>query len=459
MISVGRLDFFPERMVFVPKTLSLSSRGACFARYPILDCDETNKKALFSNDARKSSFFPERITHVGFSLSANCNLRCQYCSAYSTEGTKTAVAEEDVQSFVSDIMKKWVVGSMLATNHPEYLDFYFTGGGEPTYEWIPFTRTVLEIEAKAQSNGIPIRLGITTNGVYGEEQSTFLTKHFHRIMVSYDGLPEIQNRNRISPYAKDTALIAENTIRRLIGASSDLTIRTTIWHEDFGRLEEMADYLFSSFGTSFVWSILPVSPMGRALKRLATKKHSASDWNFLEHYLKLQDYCRQKWPDGKIDSQFFSTTPAHVYCGSLAYATQIVWLLANGNIVTCLEAQDFPTIVGKVSDGKVQYYRTCNDPLLAKAQQMFDDCRDCYTYPFCKGGCPAKALAWESAGSEEKPWECEQTVSFWKYLIESISQGKECFGWKLQPSRYPDLASLGILECIQPPSQPDGLQK
>lgn len=305
MISAGKFDFFPERMVFLPKTLSLSLRDDCFARYPILDCDETNRIFLFSNNAENSSFFPERITHVGFSLSSNCNLRCQYCSAYSSEGTKTEVTVEEVLSFVSDIMKKWVVGSMLATTHPEYLDFYFTGGGEPTYEWIPFTRTVLGIEAKAQSNGIPIRLGITTNGVYGEEQSTFLAKHFHRIMVSYDGLPEIQNRNRISPYAKDTALIAENTIRRFIGASSDLTIRTTIWHEDFGRLEEMADYLFSSFGTSFVWSILPVSPMGRALKRLATKKHSANDWNFLEHYLKLQDYCRQKWPDGKIDSQFF----------------------------------------------------------------------------------------------------------------------------------------------------------
>lgn len=459
MITAGQWDFFPERMVFVPRALSNKARESCFSFYPVLDDEEANRASLFANEATCSRFVPERINHVGFSLSDNCNLRCRYCSACSTEGINTAVPASDVLCFVSDVMKKWMVGKFLSPRHPERLELYFTGGGEPTYDWDSFKAVVLGIEEKARANDIPIQLGITTNGVYGQERSAFLADHFNRIMVSYDGLPEIQNRNRISPHAKDTSSIVEKTLHYFCKNTSGLTIRTTVWYEDFDRLKEMADFLFGSFGPHFTWSVLPVSPMGRALKKLSTTRYDDGRFDFLKWYLDLQAYCSSRWTGSKIDSQFFSTTPAHVFCGSMAYSSRVVWLLANGNLVTCLEAQDFPTVVGRVCNGRVEYYNRVKDPLLAKAQEMFEKCSDCYAYPFCKGGCPAKALSWEKSGSTEKSWECNQTVMFWKTLVETIAQGGEFFGWKLQPSRYPEMSKLGVKECIQPESKMESMQK
>ena len=459
MITAGQWDFFPERMVFVPRSLSEKARESCFTFYPILDDENANRASLFSNEATCSSFVPERINHVGFSLSDNCNLRCRYCSACSTEGINTAIPTSDVLCFVSDIMKKWMVGKFLSSSHPERLELYFTGGGEPTYDWDSFQEVVLGIKEKARTNDIPIYLGITTNGVYGLERSRFLAEHFNRIMVSYDGLPEIQNRNRVSPHTKDTSMIVEENLRLLCQKATDLTIRTTVWYEEFSRMKEMADFLFGTFGTRFTWNILPVSPMGRALKKLSTTRYDDERFDFLKWYLDLRTYCESRWYGSKLDTQFFSTTPAHVFCGSMAYSAKIVWLLANGNLITCLEAQDFPTIVGNVHEGRVEYYNRVNDPLLAKAQEMFEKCRNCYAYPFCKGGCPAKALFWEKAGSTEKPWECNQIIVFWKTLVETISQGKEFFGWKLQSSRYPEMAELGVKECIQPESKMESMQK
>jgi radical SAM protein with 4Fe4S-binding SPASM domain len=125
------------------------------------------------------------------------------------------------------------------------------------------------------------------------------------------------------------------------------------------------------------------------------------------------------------------------------------WLNNNGEIITCIEADAFPTIVGNIIDGEVIYKETCVDPLLKKAQEMYDSCKQCFAYPFCKGGCPAKAIAKEQLNDDrEMSWDCEMTVKFWKYLLNELVLGRESFGWKTENSRYHALSEIGVLECV-----------
>ncbi len=462
MIQIDHYKFFPERMIFIPDSCDEERLNRIFQLYPILDDEANNRKMVDLHNADNVPVRPELLTHIGFSLSKNCNLRCQYCSACSTEGYSGSVPVQDVLALVSDVMKKWSIARLLGREKSSRLEIYFTGGGEPTYDWDSFSRLVLAIEDKAWTNQVPIQLGITTNGVLSEEKADFLAGHFHRIMVSYDGLPEIQNRNRRSPHVVDTSICAERFVKRLCDNHAPLTIRSTVWLDDFVRMREMSDFLFGRFGCNFTWSILPVSPMGRAMHMYSSIDCMANDnkYDFLSAYLDVVLYSSTRWPHSKIETQFFSASPSHVYCGSLAHIAQCAWLTSNGDIVTCIEADAFPTVIGHVNDGRVFYNATCIDPLLRKTQQMFDSCKECFAYPFCKGGCPAKAISRERAHMDVgTPWECEMTVKFWKRLLNEVLMGKEFFGWKTSASRYPDLNGIGVLECVPAEEKKEDLLK
>lgn len=462
MIRVGHYIFFPERMIFIPESCDEERLNCIFRLYPILDDEANNRKQVDLHNADNVPVRPELLTHIGFSLSKNCNLRCQYCSACSTEGYSGSVPVRDVLALVSDIMKKWSVARLLGREKSSRLEIYFTGGGEPTYDWDSFSRFVLSIEDKACANNVPVQFGITTNGVLSDEKADFLSTHFHRIMVSYDGLPEIQNRNRRSPHVLDTSARAERFIKRLCDNRAPITIRSTVWLDDFVRMREMSDFLFGHFGCNFTWSILPVSPMGRATQLYSNfcRKTDDSKYDFLSAYLDVVQYSTARWEDAKIETQFFSASPSHIYCGSLAYTAQCAWLTSNGDIVTCIEADAFPTVIGHVKDGKVIYKTTCTDTLLKKTQQMFDSCRECFAFPFCKGGCPAKAIARERAHIDEcTPWECEMTIKFWRCLLNEVLSGKQFFGWKTSPSRYSELNGTGVLECVPAEERKEDLLK
>lgn len=462
MIPIANGRFYPERLVFVPSSLGDDRLGDVFARYPVLDDDAENRKTLFAHHPHHTPVRPELLTKLGFSLSRNCNLRCQYCSACSSEGYGTAVSQEDVLALVSDVMKRWTIAHLLSPSESGRLELYFTGGGEPTYDWEAFCGLILAIEDKARRNEIPLQLGITTNGVLDDAKADFLAKHFQRIMVSYDGCPDIQNRNRKSPHYSETSPLVERCLQRLCAKSSPLTVRTTVWPDDFHRLREMADFLFGTLGCRFTWSILPVSPMGRAATKCADYEADADNaaYDFLKAYLDICQYAGERWGDAKVETQFFPISPAHLFCGSLAYAAQCAWLMSNGDIVTCVEADQFPTVLGHVKDGAVEYHSECEDLLLEKAQQLFDSCKWCFAYPFCKGGCPAKAIARERARiTEGMPWDCRMTVKFWKYLLTGVLEGKEVWGWRAEPSKFEELRDAGVLEFVRPSERNEDLLK
>lgn len=451
MILIDKYKFFPERMIFVPDSCSEDQLMRVFQFYSVLDDSAKNRELIYTHSANNVPIRPELLTHIGFSLSRNCNFRCQYCSACSTEGFSDSVPMRDAMALVADIMKRWTIARLLGKEKSPRLEIYFTGGGEPTYEWEQFSQLVLAIEEKAHNNQVPVQLGVTTNGVLSDEKIDFIAEHFARIMISYDGLPEIQNRNRRSPHVENTSIPVERSIERLCEKQAPLTVRTTVWLEDFARMREMADFLFGKFGCNFIWNILPVSPIGRGtgLYSNFAQEGNNDKYDFLQAYLDVLRYSQKHYSGCKIETQFFSASPSHVYCGSLAHTAQCAWLTSNGDIVTCIEADAFPTVIGHVNDGRVSYKATCIDPLLKKTQQMFDSCKECFAYPFCKGGCPAKAISRERAHMDEGiPWECEMTVKFWKRLLNEVLIGKEFFGWKTSESRYPDLNGIGVLECV-----------
>lgn len=389
--------------------------------------------------AKLDNYNPNRIhintgavKNAGICLTKNCNLRCTYCSDNSKDGNVDNLTLDSVLIFVSDVMKRWVLNKFI-THTEEPLGIYFTGGGEPTYDWELFVSVINGIKEKADYNTIPIKLFITSNGVLNQVQREFISKNFDTILISYDGLGEIQNRNRRAADNQDTANVVEDTIKYFSKKGNHLLkIRTTIWPDDFKLLKKMADNIFSSFGTELEWSILPVFPRGRAVSKFNEQISKDLNPDFLTNYLRLLEYVKLKYGKCIISSPLFSgSLTTNIYCGGMSINCSTLWLLPNGEIVTCMESSNDRTILGHVDNHNVTYFTSCRDPLLEIYKKMFSKCRDCIAYSFCKGGCPVKHQSnqYTKIKSGEINWECQQLIAYWKYIFSRIISGEKCFGY------------------------------
>lgn len=446
IFRIGEYFFAPSHLVLWDSSIP---EDKVFSLLPDLATESEGggkfKDALFAHDWQSVHINPFQIDRIGICIAKNCNLRCRYCSECSTEGFGEEIPNDQVLSFVSDLMVKKVARSMV-TGDESPLKIIFTGGGEPTYEFEKFCNLVVSIEELGERNDIPIYLDITTNGAYPKERMDFICRHFNSIMISYDGLPEVQDANRPSPHYLSTSKIVEESIKFVVEKGVPLIVRTTISPNDISRMKEMADFLFTKFGTDFTWSIFPMTPKGRAVQ-FKVDKDSMPD--FFSEFQKLCSYGREKYGAEKISSPLFFNHRNDYYCGSLGFLTRVAWLRASGEIVTCLEMDVDQTVIGKLENGIVTYNEVCKDPLIAITQRKFVECESCIAFPFCRGGCPADHRACERMGETGISWACRQTISYWKYLIGEIVRGRRDLGWKLEEIKTSSGASTNVYKMME----------
>lgn len=86
-------------------------------------------------------------TQFGICLTYNCQLRCTYCGYSSQENNTTSLTLTDIEAFTIHIIKNIKIKKMLY-NIQDKLKVFFTGGGEPTYDWLVFKSVIEMIEHK-----------------------------------------------------------------------------------------------------------------------------------------------------------------------------------------------------------------------------------------------------------------------------------------------------------------------
>ena len=371
------------------------------------------------------------INMLGIIPTYNCNLRCTYCGYSSKENDKNILDINKVKLFVRDIIKKRTIKKLIyRTDEP--LQVTITGGGEPTYDWELLQQIMEFLKNECTINNIPLFCQITTNGVLCEEKIEFLSKHFQHVMVSYDGLPSLQDNNRRNNHGDKTNNIVENSIRQLAKNNVPVTIRSTIWQKDYDRMREMYQHIFSliPYESNAKWSIYPTLYEGRAVNRINEQEHNPYK-NFISNYVELcKVIMKEKGVCGlrKIEVPLFSNETYGIYCG--AHMINHPWLIPDGSITPCIESKDNQTKIGEVGPTGIVYYKKYSDPLLEITKQKQDECRNCIAYHFCRGGCPIWHLRTENIRNE--PLECGLIKEYWLYVIKSAVKGEYCFGWELK---------------------------
>ena len=125
-------------------------------------------------------------TSMLLSLTNRCNLSCEYCFVKQNPQDMTLEIAEKAISILLDNCK--------LKNEKPRINFF---GGEPL---LKFNELIVPIVEKYHDI---ISFGITTNGVLLDEDIVdFFTKYNIKVLLSFDGIPIVQNKQRSNSFDK-----------------------------------------------------------------------------------------------------------------------------------------------------------------------------------------------------------------------------------------------------------------
>lgn len=156
------------------------------------------------------------IKALCLNIAHDCNLRCRYCFAGQGGYGKWRM----LMSF--DVARR-AVDFLIAHSGPRQhceMDFF---GGEPLMNWHVVQQTVSYVREQEKKHNKIIKLSLTTNGMYlDEEKVKYLTDNHIALILSLDGRKE--NHDRMRP-----GVHGEGTYDRVLKISS------TAWRTATGK--------------------------------------------------------------------------------------------------------------------------------------------------------------------------------------------------------------------------------
>lgn len=447
LYNINNYIYDSDRLILIEKSMSIYEYEQI--------CRSIASNCLYINDLTKlkcdcinqKSMREKVVKNAGIALNYNCGLRCNYCSQKSEENNFESLTIDEILVFIKDVIKKRKISSLI-TKDDLSLNVYFTGGGEPTYNWLFFSSTVEKIEELCKKHNVKLSFGITTNGILNTNQLQFISNHFEKVLISYDGNSKIQDKNRRTANNLPTSKIVENSIKSFIASGVTTTIRSTIWQDDFIELTNMADYIYNNFDGLYSWDINPVTPAGRAVEIMLKEQAIYSKADFVESYLNLINYIRVQKYKLLVTTPLLSSEPIGFNCGGIGSSVHGIWLLPDKRITTCVDSSEIVTEVGKIENDSVIYYDNFEDPLINMGIKKLEECRDCIAFRVCGSGCPIKHIREESNGTNMLSWECSMQSRFWEYILNNVVDSTSCFGWKAIKLDFPNIKNKSIYKLV-----------
>ena len=447
IFNINNYLFDSQRLIFYPKDLSQSDVERINSVIVANDNYETLSSELCKLDADNLNARYSLPTTAGICLTYKCQLKCNYCSFESnSDGMELDI--QSIHTFVNFLIRNVLV-KKIATKKTDPLTIYFTGGGEPTFNWELFEGTVEYIKNKCIEKGINYYLHLTTNGVLNDNQVDYIAHNFSSIMVSFDGSPTVQDTNRKANGVFRTSQIVSKTLLKLDELNAPYTIRTTIWQHDFDKMYEMVDYIYSNFKNNKGWSVSPILVTGRAVENTNDEYLNEERYNFIECFVSAADYAKNKYMANNMSIKLFPNSQTDILCGSCYIANP--WLLPDKTICTCLEGKNNIPVIGYINNGRVVLLEKYEDKLLKEYRKRFmsTSCNKCIAFRFCRSGCPLKFIEDEYSGKEYSSWVCHMTRFYWIYVFQQVLSGKKVFGWSVKQINNNKIKDLSVYKLVR----------
>lgn len=323
-------------------------------------------------------------TTVTLFLTTRCNLRCTYCYASAGDTPDRAMSLQVARQGIDFVIGK---AKELGESH---IEIAYHGGGEPTTNWQTLTESFAYAQEQAGAAGLGVRAGMATNGVLTDDKIDWIIAHLNGASVSYDGLPDVHDANRINLVGGGSSSKVLHTIRRFEAARFHYGLRLTVTHGFLGKMEESIRFICERFHPDRI-QVEPAYQLGRW-----REAPSAETQAFIDGFRAAQITARQYGQEIHFSAARVGLLSNH-FCG---ISQDNFCPTADGNVSACYETflEENPlasTFFYGDFDPGTQGFRfqlPVLDNLRRQSVEHHAFCEGCFARWSCGGDCYHKSL-------------------------------------------------------------------
>ncbi|RPI78638.1 MAG: radical SAM protein [Desulfobacteraceae bacterium] len=317
-------------------------------------------------------------------LTNRCNLRCIYCYASAGDFAPQEMPWEIARAAVDQVIGDCVANGALC------FTLGFHGGGEPTLNLKILKRTIAYARRRTSQENIGLTVTGSFNGFWGKACRTYMLEQMNELSLSFDGPPEVQNRQRPARNGRASFDRVAQTLTALDNSGLAYGIRMTITPESAASLAENIRFICNRFHPRKI-QVEPVFAQGRA------REHSigaAQPDVFLRQFMTAYGVAQQSG----IELFYSGARPDILTRRFCLAACRALVVTPQGEVTTCFETygRDHPLSapfrVG-VYDGQGGF-RLDHDKIgkhMARTVDEIPYCEACFCKWHCAGDCAIKA--------------------------------------------------------------------
>ncbi len=333
-------------------------------------------------------------TAITLLLTTACNLRCSYCYASAGETKVTFMsletAKRGIDFIAANAAKKNFIAEFAGQSGVTELDVGYHGGGEPATHWAVLTDSFAYAKQKAETLGLRVRGHLISNGVLLDDKIDWIIANISNMMVSFDGLPSIQDKQRLTKSGRGSSASVLHTLRCFDAAKFPYIIRITATEAYLEQLPEAVAFIGEHFKPQRI-QVEPAYPIGRGLMM-----PSANTTRFINAFREARVVAK-KW-DVTLDySPVRLNRISNHFCG----ITQDEFSLsADGNVSACYScfyetdklAEVFFYGKPELQSRDYVFDMAVLEKLRTWAVRHLDFCQSCFAKWHCAGDCYYNAL-------------------------------------------------------------------
>jgi uncharacterized protein len=322
-------------------------------------------------------------------LTTACNLRCTYCYASAGETPTRAMLPEVARKGIDFVIRNAVARGETG------IEIAYHGGGEPSVNWRTLTESLAYAREQGKAHGLTVHAAMASNGVMPDEKIDWIVANLDGVSLSFDGLPEVNDANRIDLLGRGSSSRIIHTIRRFDAAGFPYGLRLTVTLEHIPRMEESVRFVCANFRPKRI-QVEPAYQLGRW-----RDAPSAETAGFIAGFRAAQTAARAFGQEINFSAARVGALSNH-FCG----ATQDSFALtAEGKVSACyetfIEENEWSPVFFYGESDESDGYRF-NLPVLEQLRHQSvehrDFCRGCFAKWTCGGDCYHKSLSVNGAG-------------------------------------------------------------
>jgi uncharacterized protein len=327
------------------------------------------------------NIFPKRDKFIiKVSLTSDCNLKCIYC-CYNGGKSKEHIDTDFVKEVIDYVIK----------NEPEKKPIIYFSGGEPTMEIGKIKEICGYVKSKMKKKSYSFI--IASNGLFSEKNDKWLLKNMDSIVISFDGLPEIQNVTRPLKNGNKSSEIVQSKIKRLVQKQKPPKTYSVITRYNVEKQTEIVNYLYR-LGIK-IMAFLPLKPFGRSInKNLGFNRDI-----FIENFLRAKEIAEDYGI--LLKANYLNVNEV---LGNSCRIGSSLQLSEGGELINCQFLKDYLLATKSSFDAySIGYYDKKNKKLVINNKKNAElmsnrnvltipECHECFAKWLCGSGCPLKAL-------------------------------------------------------------------